>query len=105
MEKICYYHSTQYYSLSKYLYETKCKKSSDILCETIATVGMPQTFKNLRFPKMTEFKTQKKKVTNINLRIISKPHAHLQTMTNLTPVKFQKDWHKTVGQWKLKVST
>ena len=37
-----------------------------------------------------------KKVTKINLRIISKPHAHLQTMTK-TPVKFQKDWLRTVG--------
>ena len=25
-----------------------------------------------------------------------KPHAHLQTMT-LTPVKFQRNWSKTVG--------
>ena len=31
----------------------------------------------------------------IDLRIISKPHAHLQTMTK-KPVKFQKDWHKSV---------
>ena len=30
------------------------------------------------------------------IRIISKPHAHLQTMTK-TPVKFQKDRHETVG--------
>ena len=44
---------------------------------------------------MTKFK-MRKKVTKINLRIISKPHAHLQTMTK-TPVKFQKDRHKTVG--------
>ena len=36
------------------------------------------------------------KVTNYNLRIISKPHALLQTMTK-TPVKFQKNQHKTVG--------
>ena len=50
MEKIYYYHSTQYYSFSRYLYETKCKKSNDILCEIIAKVGMPQPFKNLRFP-------------------------------------------------------
>ena len=28
--------------------------------------------------------------------IISKPHAYLQTMTK-TPVKFEKDWHKTAG--------
>ena len=50
MEKIYYYHSTEYCSFSRYLYETKCKKSSDRLCETITTVEMPQTFKNLRFP-------------------------------------------------------
>ena len=35
-----------------------------------------------------------KKVSNINLRIISK---HLQTMTK-APVKFKKDRHKTVGE-------
>ena len=31
-----------------------------------------------------------------NLRIISKPHAYLQTMTK-TSVKFQMNRHKTVG--------
>ena len=31
-----------------------------------------------------------------NLRIISKPHAYLQTMSK-TPVKFQKNQYKTVG--------
>ena len=36
------------------------------------------------------------KVTKYNLRIISKPHARLQTM-NKTPEKFQKNQHKTVG--------
>ena len=35
-------------------------------------------------------------MTKINLRIISKPHPHLQTMTK-TPAKFQKDRHKIVG--------
>ena len=45
--------------------------------------------------KMTKFKLQKK-VSKINLRIISKPHAHLQSMTK-TSVKFQKNWNKTVG--------
>ena len=34
--------------------------------------------------------------TNINLGIILKQYAYLQTMTK-TPVKFQNDWHKTVG--------
>ena len=32
----------------------------------------------------------------INLRIISKPHAYLQTMTK-SPVKFGKNRYKTVG--------
>ena len=31
-----------------------------------------------------------------NLRIISKPHAYLQTMSK-TPVKFQRNRHKTIG--------
>ena len=31
-----------------------------------------------------------------NLRVISKCHAHLQSLTK-TPVKFQKDWEKIVG--------
>ena len=35
------------------------------------------------------------KVTKINARIISKPHAHLQTMEK-TCAKFQKDWYKIV---------
>ena len=37
-----------------------------------------------------------KKVSNINLRIISKPHAHLQSMLK-TSAKFQKNRNKTVG--------
>ena len=36
------------------------------------------------------------KVIKSNLRIISKPHAYLQTMFK-TPVKFQKNQYKTVG--------
>ena len=36
-------------------------------------------------------------VTKHNLRIISKPHAQLQTMTKIS-VTFQKDRHKTVRQ-------
>ena len=36
------------------------------------------------------------KVIKNNLRIISKPHAYLQTMSK-TPVKFQKNQYKTVG--------
>ena len=45
--------------------------------------------------KKTKFKIAEK-VTKSNLRIISKPQARLQTMTN-RPVKFQKNQHKTVG--------
>ena len=37
------------------------------------------------------------KVTKINLRVISKCHAHLQSLTK-TPVKFQNDWDKIVGE-------
>ena len=37
-----------------------------------------------------------KKVSKINLRIISKPHAHVQSMVK-TSVKFQKNRNKTVG--------
>ena len=37
-----------------------------------------------------------KKVRQINLRILLKAHAYLQTMIK-TPVKFQKDWFKTLG--------
>ena len=37
-----------------------------------------------------------KKVTKNDLRVISKCHAHLQSLTK-TPVKFQKDWDKIVG--------
>ena len=37
-----------------------------------------------------------KKVTKINLRIISKPHAYLQSMVT-TSVKFQENRNITVG--------
>ena len=36
------------------------------------------------------------KVTMSNLRIISKPHARLQTKTK-TPMKFQNNHYETVG--------
>ena len=45
--------------------------------------------------KMTKLKLQKK-VSKINLRIISKSHAHLQSMVK-TYEKFQKNRNKTVG--------
>ena len=35
-------------------------------------------------------------MTKNYLRIISKPHAYLQTVTKPS-VKFRKNWHKTVG--------
>ena len=36
-------------------------------------------------------------VSNINLRIIFKPHAHLQVMVR-TSVQFEKSRNKTVGE-------
>ena len=36
------------------------------------------------------------KVIKNNFRILKKPHANLQTIAK-APVKFQKDWPKTVG--------
>ena len=48
-------------------------------------------------PKKIAKKVQiAKKVTKINLRIISKPHAYLQSMVT-TSVKFQENRNKTVG--------
>ena len=44
--------------------------------------------------KMAKFNFQKSDKNN--LRIISKPHAYLQTMRK-TPVKFQKNRYRTVG--------
>ena len=44
---------------------------------------------------MAKFNLQKKVIKN-NLRIISKPHAYVQTMFK-TPVKFQKNRCETVG--------
>ena len=44
---------------------------------------------------MSKFKLRKK-VLKINLRIISKSHAHLQSMIK-TSVKFQKNLNITVG--------
>ena len=44
---------------------------------------------------MTKFELLKK-VTKINLRITTKCHSHLQTLTK-TPAMFKKDPVKTVG--------
>ena len=49
--------------------------------------------KNLRSENDKVHKVEK--VTKINSRIISKPHAHLQTMGK-TCAKFQKDRYKSV---------
>ena len=43
---------------------------------------------------MTKFIFEKKMTKN-NLRIISKPHAYLQTMS-ITHVKLYNKWHETV---------
>ena len=61
----------------------------------------PVKFQNNRHKTVGEVAPEKwlsskcEKSDNINLRIISNPHAHLQTMTK-TPVKFSKDRHKSV---------
>ena len=66
------------------------------LLEELRTQGThcPFTF----IVKMPEkwLRSNCKKVTKINLRIISKPHAYLQSM-DTTSVKFQENWNKTVG--------
>ena len=44
---------------------------------------------------MSKLKMGKKLIKN-NFRILKKQYAYLQTILK-TPVKFQKDWPKTVG--------
>ena len=44
---------------------------------------------------MSQVKNGKKVIKN-NFRILKKQYAYLQTILK-TPVKFQKDWPKTVG--------
>ena len=44
---------------------------------------------------MAEFNLQKKEIKS-NLRIISKQHAYLETMSK-TPVKFQNNRYKIIG--------
>ena len=48
-----------------------------------------------KFKRKTEFNLRNKSYNN-NLRIISKPYPHIQTL-NKTPVKFQNNLHKIVG--------
>ena len=52
-------------------------------------------FDSFKMPK-NDYVQLAENVTKIDLGIISRPHARLQTMTK-TPVKFQKNQHKTVG--------
>ena len=54
----------------------------------------------IKCPKMTKFKVRKKRVSKINLRIISKPYAHL---TVKTYVKFLKNRNKTVVGRKVQI--
>ena len=49
----------------------------------------------IKYPKKKLSSNCEKRV-KINLRTISKPHAHLQSMMK-TSVKFQKNWNKTAG--------
>ena len=55
---------------------------------------LPIHFCSIRVKKMS-VKNAKKVIKN-NFRILKKPHANLQTIAK-APVKFQKDWPKTVG--------
>ena len=55
---------------------------------------LPIHFCSIRAQKMS-VKNAKKVIKN-NFRILKKPHANLQTIAK-APVKFQKDWPKTVG--------
>ena len=56
---------------------------------------LPIHFCSIRAQKMSRLKMRKKVIKN-NFRILKNPHANLQTIAK-APVKFQKDWPKTVG--------
>ena len=56
---------------------------------------LPIHFCSIRAQKMSNLKMRKKVIKN-NFRILKKTHAYLQTIAK-APVKFQKDWPKTVG--------
>ena len=56
---------------------------------------LPIHFCSIRAQKMSTLK-MRKKMTKNNFMILKKPHAYLQTILK-APVKFQKDWPKTVG--------
>ena len=56
---------------------------------------LPIHFCSIRAQKMSTLKMRKKIIKN-NFMILKKPHASLQTILK-APVKFQKDWPKTMG--------
>ena len=56
---------------------------------------LPIHFCSIRAQKMSMLKMRKKMIKN-NFMILKKPHAYLHTI-HKAPVKFQKDWPKTVG--------
>ena len=70
--------------------EYNCRRSCLHKVLTVHSLSLSKCQK-----KMTKFILQKK-VSKINLRIISKSHAYFQSMFK-TSVKFQKNRNKTVG--------
>ena len=53
-------------------------------------------FCSIRARKKSKLKMQKKNVIKNNFRILKKQYAYFQTILK-APVKFEKDWPKTVG--------
>ena len=51
----------------------------------------------LGLKKKSKLKMKKKNVIKNNFRILKKQYAYLQTILK-APVKFEKDWPKTVGE-------
>ena len=56
---------------------------------------LPIHFCSIRARKKSKLKMQKKVIKN-NFRILKKKYTYLQTILKV-PVKFEKDWLKTVG--------
>ena len=56
---------------------------------------LPIHFCNFRAQKKSKLKMKKNVIKN-NFRILKKQYAYLQTILK-APVKFEKDWPKTVG--------
>ena len=56
---------------------------------------LPIHFCSIRARKKSKLKMQKNVIKN-NFRILKKQYAYLQTILK-APVKFEKDWPKTVG--------